>query len=248
VAVVQLIPVIDIKNNQVVHAVKGQRMLYQPLHSPLASSSNPFIVINCLLDLARFTCFYIADLDAIMTRCTGHIELLIAILEKYPDIAFWIDRGYPIIPELAQYPNFTPVIGSESLHKSQLSVLPKQENAWILSLDHGLKGRLGPDALFENPGYWPKSIIVMTLAKVGSGTGPDFQKIQHYQKISPHKQFIAAGGIRNIKDIRNLEKKGIRKVLLASALHNGAIGKSEIAQLPTQSLPTLPFRQGSEKP
>lgn len=91
--------------------------------------------------------------------------------------------------------------------------------------------RLGAESLFTNPEYWPNDIIIMTLERVGSDSGPDIEKLAAFRKAYPGKNFIAAGGIRNREDLAALQKIGIQQALVASALHSGAIGRADLAAL-----------------
>ena len=63
----------------------------------------------------------------------------------------------------------------------------------------------------------------MTLARVGSSQGVASKELQHFNEAHPNKQFIAAGGVRNMNDIALLKKYNVKAVLLASAFHFGAI-------------------------
>ena len=60
----KVIPVIDILNGIVVHAVRGKRHEYQPLQSSLCKSVEPLEVAKAFKALG-FSELYIADLDAI---------------------------------------------------------------------------------------------------------------------------------------------------------------------------------------
>ena len=60
----KVIPVIDILNGIVVHAVRGKRREYQPLQSILCKSVEPLEVAKAFKALG-FSELYIADLDAI---------------------------------------------------------------------------------------------------------------------------------------------------------------------------------------
>ncbi len=60
----KVIPVIDILNGIVVHAVRGKRQEYRPLTSILCKSVEPLEVAKAFKALG-FSELYIADLDAI---------------------------------------------------------------------------------------------------------------------------------------------------------------------------------------
>jgi uncharacterized protein related to proFAR isomerase len=49
--------------------------------------------------------------------------------------------------------------------------------------------------------------------------------------VHPDVEIIAGGGVRGIEDLRRLKKKGIRGVLLASALHDGILRRKDLEKL-----------------
>lgn len=226
----KIIPVIDIKDQQVVHAKKGQRNHYRPIKSDICPHSDINSVVDSFLHLAHFNVIYIADLDAIMN--TGENDKqLINCLQQFPDVQFWIDHGGRFSLRGYTPNNYRPVIGSENLTELGLDQLKQQNKTWLLSLDHNDKGRIGPVQIFENPEYWPNQVILMTLSQVGSGNGPDWELINNYRSQFPKQQFVAAGGIRDMQDILKLQQLGIEEVLISSALHNTKIGAKELALL-----------------
>lgn len=229
----QIIPVIDLKDGHVVHARHGDRARYQPIKSPLCSSSSIFAVMDAFLDLHDFDTFYIADLNAI-NRQGDHAEQIYELSKRYGGIEFWLDNGCQLTDvDEPRPPNLTPVIGTESQY--HIGEKPRQD--FILSLDFTSEDRLGDPLLFENKALWPQDIIIMTLARVGSHSGPDVVKLAEYKQKHPDKQFIAAGGIRDGNDLNQLQNIGIDKVLVASALHSCAITSDDIKKLQTKKYP-----------
>jgi phosphoribosylformimino-5-aminoimidazole carboxamide ribotide isomerase len=102
---------------------------------------------------------------------------------------------------------------------------------FLLSLDFSGQKMLGPNQLFANPALWPDRLIIMTLDRVGSGKGPDLAKLTAFKQAHPKKRFLAAGGIRNLHDLKALEAIGVEGALIASALHAGAITSDNIRKL-----------------
>lgn len=224
----RLIPVIDLKEGVVVHAQRGQRACYQPINSPLCPSANVYDVIDAFLQLHDFTIIYIADLNAVIQQGDNQ-ALIAAVLRHYPLITFWLDSGYQS-PYLAfdDVSNYRPVLGSECCSLEQLATT---KNA-LLSLDFSAQDApLGDARLFEQSAVWSEQVIIMTLARVGSDIGVDSEKLRFYQHRYSQTDFIAAGGVRNIADVQQLKAIGINNVLVASALHTKAIGKTDIANL-----------------
>lgn len=225
----QLIPVVDLKDGVVVHAKLGLRDAYLPLQSPLCSSSALDDVMAAFLTLHPFKTFYLADLNAI-TANGSHQGLIEQLLEKYPQLDFWVDSGYQAQPNaLFARSNYHAVLGSESYADDRLAALRRFEKNFILSLDFSSQQPLGSARLFNDVGLWPEKIIVMTLARVGSSAGVDIEKIHFYQQLAHGKTVIAAGGIRDKHDVFALQKIGISAALCASALHSGAITAADFA-------------------
>ena len=220
-ASIKLIPVIDLKDGIVVHAKYGQRDNYQPIQSVLSEQPDIYSVLNGFLRLHAFDTLYIADLNAI-TQNGDNSTLIRQVLNDFPTIMFWIDAG-KIHPQ--KFPqNHMPILGSEYMDKHCATYLAQFNHEFILSLDHGVFGeRLGAAELWHEPNYWPKEVIIMTLARVGSSQGVASEELQHFNEAHPNKQCIAAGGVRNMNDIALLKKYNVKGVLLASAFHLGAI-------------------------
>jgi phosphoribosylformimino-5-aminoimidazole carboxamide ribotide isomerase len=223
----QIIPVIDLKEGLVVHAKQGRREHYAPIQSPLCQSADLEKVIAAYLRLHRFKTFYIADLNAI-TGNHDHQALLNHLLTNYTELTFWIDSGYQNAPGFYhQYRNYLPVLGSESYTSANYSDLLTFQKKYILSLDFSDTQPLGAKQIFTSTALWPEHIIIMTLHRVGSNQGPDFEKLQQFSGYN----VIAAGGIRGVEDLVQLKQKGVKSALLASALHSGAIGTQDLQKI-----------------
>jgi phosphoribosylformimino-5-aminoimidazole carboxamide ribotide isomerase len=233
----KIIPVIDLKNGQVVHAKEGKREQYQPIKSHLCQTADIFEVIQALVTTYCFDTIYIADLNAI-TQQGHHRALIMDVLQEFPELIFWIDSGHQIPEEGSTHlDNYLPVVGTESYRDDNFERIRTFENQFILSLDYSLCGSLGPDCLFFNTEFWPNSIIIMTLDRVGSNKGPDIVKLNSFRKLYPDKIFIAAGGIRHYQDLLDLQNIGIRQALVASALHAETINADQIMKIQAKKYP-----------
>lgn len=231
----KIIPVIDIKAGQVVLAKQGQRHSYRPLSTPLCQSSQIDDVINAYLNVYCFTRIYIADLDALMDTGNNH-GLINELFSRYPEINFMIDSGlvqpFYTPPQVKQ---FTPIIATESIVEQDLIKLKQQTENFILSLDFSSQDtHMGDSCLYSSPGLWPKQLILMTLGLVGKNSGPGMVKLAHYRQAYPQHEFIAAGGIRDIKDLLQLKTIGIKTALVANALHHRKLSSKDIQQLNRQ--------------
>ena len=236
---VQIVPVIDLMQGQVVHARRGARDSYQPLQSGLCSGCDPLDVVGGLLALYPFETLYIADLDAI--RATAdHSECIALLRRHFAGLTLWVDAGIGNWTALELWRERDlghAVIGSESL--ADLGILERLRSEQlhnghakdfpILSLDFRKREFLGPGKLLQAPMLWPERVIAMTLGRVGSEEGPDLERLQDLQQRAPGKRIYAAGGVRNGADLERLAQAGVAGVLVATALHDGRIGRNEIA-------------------
>ncbi|MEP9347978.1 HisA/HisF-related TIM barrel protein [Xanthobacter sp. KR7-225] len=223
-----LIPVLDLKGGQVVRAVRGERHAYQPWHSPLAGSAEPLQVVARLLELAPFSTLYLADLDAI-TGGRPHDKEIRALRAQFPDLALWVDAGETTPDRLAARGRAglgTPVVGTESLDGIAAARAALAAPGVILSLDQDAAGPRGPQAVHGAPDLWPERVIVMTLARVGSGAGPDCAALAAAMARRRSGAFYAAGGVRDASDLDRLAQMGVAGALVASALHDGRIGRA----------------------
>lgn len=235
-----IIPVIDLKDGVVVSALQGQRESYQPINSKLCLSSSIKDVLNGFLSIYPFSIVYVADLNSISN--TGNNEQLINwVVSKHKDIEFWIDRGEKItnLPTI-EYKNYRQIIGTESQEEKNIYYPANSLNNFILSLDFLNNEYAGPSELFENSNLWPQDIIVMTLERVGSNSGPDLKLLNNFCRKNPEKNFIAAGGIRNQNDLLELKKIGINHALVACALHSGEIDGGVILNIQTKNASDKP--------
>jgi len=144
-----IIPVIDLMNGQVVHARRGDRQNYLPIQSSLCKSSQPHDVLDALLELYPFDTLYIADINAIQ-RNGHHFEVIKTLQETHPNIDICLDAGFDT-KENIQKSSFSVVLGTESLasmaHYKDLNGACKHSP--ILSLDFKAGKFHGPLTLIE---------------------------------------------------------------------------------------------------
>lgn len=229
----RIIPVIDLKDGTVVRAERGDRATYRPIITPLAASSAIDDVIHGLLQLYPFDKFYLADLNAI-TGQGNHDRPIRETAARHPHLEFWLDNGCRLPCIANDLPtNIKPVFGTESQ-----TMTPQQiAEQYILSLDFKNGRGLGAAAWFENPRYWPQTVIAMTLDAVGTDNGPDIEKLRELRRMCPDKCWVAAGGIRDTNDLTALARVGINQALVSSALHAGRICASDIENLRAKKYP-----------
>src|SRR4051812_44656392 len=229
----EIIPVIDLKGGQVVHARMGQRDFYRPIETPLAPTSDPLDVTRGVLSVFPFRSLYVADLDAI-ERTGNNDAVLVRLRDAHPALELWLDNGVAE-PEAAR--RFLDaalgrlVLGSEAQRDAALAASLKDDPGVVLSLDFRGDAFLGAPSLLAQPELWPARVIVMTLARVGSGAGPDIARLREIRARAPNAALYAAGGVRNAGDVAALKREGIAGALVASSLHAGELTRAELEAL-----------------
>ena len=238
----KVIPVIDILNGVVVHAVRGKRKEYQPLQSILCKSVEPLEVAKTFRN-PGFTELYVADLDAIID-CSTNFQVLNSIADK-TGLKLMVDAGVTGI-ERAQKLLGSGVskliIGTETLQSKNFvaeAVRLFGSKRVVVSLD--LKGdkvlvKLGFDGCksplcllrdFKQMGV--SQVIVLDLERVGSGEGVN---VEFLKKVIAEVgvDVYVGGGVRDIKDLVELAHLGASGALVATALHTGKISIEALKQ------------------
>jgi phosphoribosylformimino-5-aminoimidazole carboxamide ribotide isomerase len=236
----KVIPVIDVLNGIVVHAVRGKRREYQPLQSTLCSSVEPLEVAEAFRKLG-FSELYIADLDAI-TSGAENFQVLKNIADE-TGLKLMVDAGITDIERAQKLLNnkvSKVIIGTETLQSKSLvaeAVRLFGSERVVLSLDLkgdkvivklGFAGCKNPMCLlreFKEMGV--SQVIVLDLARVGSGEGVN---VDFLKKVIGDLgvDVYVGGGVRDIKDLIELNSLGVSGVLVASALHSGKISIREL--------------------
>jgi phosphoribosylformimino-5-aminoimidazole carboxamide ribotide isomerase len=227
----QVIPVLDLKAGVVVHARRGQRAEYAPLQSPLVAGCEPVTVARALCAVCHARTLYVADLDAIAGQPTDE-----ASLTKLASVAEpWVDAG-------ATTPDRAAVLLRAGAARNVLGTESIQPGAWadpsslpplVLSVDLR-DGRLispdpalaGRDAVAAAPlarTLGVRELLVIDLARVGSGSGPPVVAVAALAATLPEVAIYAGGGVRDDADLRALESAGATGALIATALHEGRI-------------------------
>ena len=122
----------------------------------------------------------------------------------------------------------TPVIGSESQRDIKVIAQHRDSMRIVLSLDFRGDAFQGPQEILAEPVLWPRRIIVMTLARVGSDAGPDLERFAAIRSIAGGREIYAAGGVRNASDLSALKAAGVSGALIATALHERRIVAADL--------------------
>jgi uncharacterized protein related to proFAR isomerase len=202
----------------------GQRDQYRPIETPLSPTSVAEDVVQGLMSVFAFRSLYVADLDAI-ERTGANDAILVRLRAAFPRLAFWVDNGVAQAGAAAALLDRGGhlVLGSEAQRDAALLETLRHDPRIVLSLDFRGDSFIGPRALLDQPDLWPERVVVMTLARVGSGAGPDIARLGQIRSRAGDRRIYAAGGVRNRDDLVALKHAGIAGALIASALHDGTL-------------------------
>jgi phosphoribosylformimino-5-aminoimidazole carboxamide ribotide isomerase len=241
----RVVGVIDLKGGTAVHAVRGERERYRPVHSVIGGDDGDALALargfRAELGLDEL---YVADLDAIGGDGREH-DVLIAALAR--DARVMVDAG---VSEPARAQALLDlgaqrvIVGTETLTGPDaldrllaqvpgdaLIVSVDLREGRALSADPELAGLPALDAVVRLHRAGLREAIVLDLARVGSGAGPDVALIAQVHAAFPDLELLAGGGVRDVEDLRALAAAGAAGALVATALHSGVIGSAELAEL-----------------
>ncbi len=240
----RVVGVIDLKDGTAVHAVRGDRERYRPVHSVIGGDDGDAVALaRGFREELGLEEVYVADLDAIV----GHGRNSSEVAALAGEARLMVDAGVtePTAARgLLELGARRVIAGTETLADAAaldrlLADLPDGavilsvdlREGRVLSPDPQLAGLSAPAALahLRRPGL--REAIVLDLARVGSGEGPDVELMAELHAAFPDLQLLAGGGVRDAGDLRALHRAGAAGALVATALHRGVIGAPELAAL-----------------
>lgn len=252
----RLIPVLDLMGGRAVRARRGERATYAPAGSVLAPAAAP----GDALALARAfrvvlgldEC-YVADLDAITGGAPqrlllrqlaglgarllvdGGIATPARARDALADGAARVVVGLETLPSFAALAAVVRAVGSERV----VFGLDLRDGRPLTRAD--LPAPATPLAVARaatEAGVG--ALLVLDLARVGSGRGVDLGLVAALRRSDPTVELLAGGGIASVRDVRDVAAAGADAVLVASALHDGRLGRREIEAVRPHDPPRRP--------
>ena len=222
-----IIPVLDIKEGLAVSGKSGNRDTYQPLQTVFHHSSDP-VQIAGSLHRAGAAEMYIADLDAIEKRgsnrdIVGEVNQIIPVM---------LDCGASDLDSVTKALQVADkvIVATETLKRLEdlYEIFSQFDREQIVISIDVLRGKvlskymdLDFNVLRENLlKMKPSQIILLDISNVGTEGGVNWDLINEFYGLE--SSFILGGGITG-EDMGELDKRGVAKVLVGTALHNGQI-------------------------
>jgi phosphoribosylformimino-5-aminoimidazole carboxamide ribotide isomerase len=246
---VQIIGVIDVLGGRAVHARGGCRQAYRPIDvvSGTLVNGDPAALARLYEQLEIVEC-YVADLDAIAGG-NENDEAIRRVVS--PGLAVWLDAGVSTIAQALRARNrgaSRVIVGLETLASfaalgTIASVIGPEAIAFSLDLRDGTPICADP-ALAELPidglaaraaDAGAPAIIVLDLARIGSGRGVDLSLIERVRRAAPGVALFAGGGVRDAGDLQRLARAGCDGALVATVLH--AAGAAELVRAGRNAIP-----------
>lgn len=239
---------LDVRGGVAVHARRGERERYAPVRSCLAPEApGDALALAGALRALGARRLYVADLDAIMggapqvallarLAALGFAELLVDAGARTPDVL-----GRLGAPDMV-----TAVCGLETLDSfAELASWVRAFGAAhvVLSLDHDagaarVTAPLRADALRGDVSLpqvarqaWRagvRRLLLLDLRGVGAAAGPDVARLAGLVAAVPGARWLLGGGVRHAGDLAAAAAAGCEAVLVATALHEGAVGAADL--------------------
>jgi phosphoribosylformimino-5-aminoimidazole carboxamide ribotide isomerase len=242
----RVIPVLDLSAGRAVLAQgRDRRETYAPVRSVLASAAaagDPLAVARAYRDVLGCEEWYVADLDAIaggavqrsvlrdLSELGGRLLVDDAVATAERAVELVTDGVQRVVVGLETLPSFGVVaavsraIGPERVVFS----LDLRDGVPLLLPDGPVSGaptELARAALRAGAG----AILVLDLARVGSGRGVDLPLVQALRRAHPRVELLAGGGIGTPRELERLADAGLDGALVATALHDGRVKRDDVA-------------------
>lgn len=223
-----------------VWARRGLRATYDPVQSVLIREAGDGVALaHAYRDTLGYEECYVADLDAIMGEAPQY-----ALLRRIAGIGsrLLVDTGATSVEQagaaLAAGAHRI-VVGLETLSSfgalaAIVQAHGRERVVFSLDLRAGRPVALHPSPQRREPLWLVEeavlagiaAVIVLDLARVGSGEGVDVALGAEIRRAHPGLELLVGGGIGSKRDLAAATVAGYDGALVASALHNGHLSDS----------------------
>lgn len=246
-----ILPVIDLQGGVVVRGVGGQRENYRAVTSQISDAPNPSAVAAAFKAKFGFTDCYVADLDGIVRQ---QVDATAIGAVHAAGLAIWLDAGLGTVADFERVTEQLAkgqvgsasvrkwIVGLESLADLAslaplLTEIGPEHLVFSLDMKQGrplsssshLAEKTPLELAREVIDLGVQNLILLDLAQVGQGqgTGTDSLLVA-LRREHPHLKLITGGGIQNEAQVSRQCELGANRVMIASAIHNGAISPPRV--------------------
>jgi phosphoribosylformimino-5-aminoimidazole carboxamide ribotide isomerase len=244
--ILQIIGVLDLAGGRAVHARAGVRHRYAPVQTAAGwpiDPGNARTLAEVYTEVLGVSEIYAADLDAIRELAPQNdVTRELASLRK----PLWLDAGIRSVDNARRAIELGAqrvIVGLETLPSFEVlsdicAAVGTNRVAFSLDLNNAqpmlsseMRFQIIPSpeeiatiAALSGAG----ALIVIDIARVGTGKGVDFDLLRRIHAAAPGLQFVAGGGVQGWDDLVRVAEAGCDAALVATALHNGRIGAAEV--------------------
>ena len=236
--------VVDLRGGAAVRAQGGRRDRYLPV-SRVASTpidpGDPSALVRAFVERCGIKALYVADLDAI-EGAPPQRERVRTIAAH--DTPIWLDAGIASVTDarraldcgvarlivgLETLPSFR-VLESICRHAGSDRVVFSLDvrDGHPIAASREMASQTVDALVTESVNAGATAVIVLDLARVGSGAGPDLDLITRVRAAVPNLSLFAGGGVRDMQDLVQLKTAGCQGALVASALLDGALTPDDL--------------------
>jgi phosphoribosylformimino-5-aminoimidazole carboxamide ribotide isomerase len=230
-----------------VHARAGARARYAPVQRAAGwpiDAGHARTLAEVYIDVLGIAEIYAADLDAILHQQPQDEPTMTLAALRAP---LWLDAGVRSVDDARRAIELGAsrvIVGLETLPSfdvlsSICAAIGSDRVAFSLDLRDGqpivasaalLDDASSPEKIAELAAISGAStLIVIDLARVGTGRGVDVDLLGRIHSATRGLHLVAGGGVREWNDLVDIASVGCRSALLATALHNGRIGATEVS-------------------
>ena len=223
----EIIPVLDLMSGMAVSGKSGHRETYQPLKTVYSSYPDPVQIASSLKRQGAHQ-IYIADLDAIEKK-GSNLELIRKINHILPVMMDWGVKDLKSFEFALEFANKI-IVATETLKslgelskifekfpKDRIVVSVDIKNDQLLAKEMDISLNDFKEFLID---LNPSQLILLDISQVGTFNGFNKQLIDEFSEF---KDSLIFGGGITPSEIKSLNEKGLKKVLVGSALHKGDI-------------------------
>ncbi len=248
----KVLPVLDLKGGKAVHAKGGARDRYELVHGVFGDGSDPVALAERIRRRLGLEELYVADLDALQGQ--GDQSSIVAELTSR-GFRVWLDAGVRSAADLARVAAAQPAVlifaletvpdrqRTAELRRQWLADYAPEEGDVAFSIDLQA-GRPVPNRFLQEAdpvavaqaaraiGF--RHLILLDLAAVGSARGiAAAALVAPIRTHCPEVRLYGGGGVRGPEDLAVACRAGFDGLLIATALHNGQIGRDKLQLLET---------------
>ena len=241
----RVIPVLDLRAGRAVLASGGRRASYAPVRSVLADAEagagDAVALARAYRDTLGLEDCYVADLDAIggglvqsallrrLARLGSSLLVDAGVADPERALAIRAAGAAQVVVGLETLPSFealaavTRAVGAARVVFS----LDLRDGVPIVrpgAAHHGSVVELARAAVDAGA----TTLLVLDVARVGGGRGVDSRLVEALRRGHPAVRLLAGGGVARAREIARLADLGVDGVLVATALHDGRLGRADI--------------------